>query len=561
MKSIPVFLFGVWFCLQFAGCGGTNGTSDASEDAMDAILDAGIDGADELHGQDSFADESRPGDDGGLDAGADLTDSDISAQDGADSPADEDVVYELDASLPDGWQRGPVRLAITVHGPSGEFGRISVAWSDDQLGFKPATVLAGTMAGLANVALSPSGTEEEFVWDSKRDLDRDLETVFLRVTLRVDARPVASVDVGPIPVLDARDRDRLLVVAHPYAVDQEGKPIPGDKASVLKLLSDGSIVDTGQDVECGSGPLQAMFSADGRYLVLLGDGPGHNHHSLKTYRVQRDGALVSLGPPIELFDLDLSCSDMVPARDGSGLWLLRSSGVGGLFYLSLEAGEPRLLQSAQGDYYLLPITLPSAMAILADNQRAILSGGALVSDDPPYDVTLVDLFSLSILDQVDMGLEQLSESVAVTPDGKYALMPSGDYGEGGSLWMVGINGDHIGQGSSVAVPSPAKVKIHPQGGAAIVTSWYPGSIKTVDLSGGVPKLVESFDGIGLADYLSCVNEGSLEGLCVTTATSAATGVSSVVPVMFNPDASAELLPFFDFGDGYTSIASGPAIQP
>ncbi len=552
--GLPIgLLAAVLWCAGMAGCSG--GTDEPDGAAWDAGDGGDTDGDD---GGGAGDDDGGAGDD---DGGA--GDDDGGAGDDGGGAGDDggEVQIELALEPVEGWQRGPVRLPFVVFGPAGRTADVSLAYSTDGQAFEPATALASTEHESRDLPLSPDGAAGRFVWDSKRNVPSDEPAVFVRATVRVDGVVEAADEAGPFDLHNALDFDRALVVPHPYVTDAGGGAVPGTYASLLLLRADGTVDDTGQDIDCGEGPALSAFSADGRFGVVLGEGYGHNRHTLAAFQVDRDGNVSRLGEAIDLYALGLSASDLVPAPDGSGIWLVHYTGEGGLFFLSFEHGAPALATGPGGGHHLMEITLPTAMAVLPDNRRAILSGGALAIDDPPYDVTLVDLQDGAVLDQAVLGLEALSDRVAVSSDGSLALMPSPSWSGNSRLWAVSIDGDRIGTGLAVDVPAPAWVYLHPDSTSALLTSWDADSVTVLDVSVQPPAVTQTIAPVGLADHLDCVDEGSLAGLCLVSSISASTGVSSLVPIRLEPDASASRGASFDFGNGYDSITSGPAIQP
>ncbi|HSA24806.1 MAG TPA: hypothetical protein P5076_25320 [Myxococcota bacterium] len=410
----------------------------------------------------------------------------------------------------------------------------------------PATALPGSLAGCHGLGLSPAGVPGRCVWDSKADLEVDAQ-VWLRASLRVGGTVRATDELGPLELHDARDFDRPGLVAHFY----------GPGASLLWLRADGSLEDTGQDLATPERASLVAFTADGRFGAVLAEGDGGVHHTLTPFAVARDGAVSALGGTLDIQALDLMGSDLVPAPDGSGLWLTYRTGQGGLFFLSFEGGAPALLEDAAGGHLLLPMTLPAGLAILPDNRRAIVSGGALVIDDPPYDLTLLDLQSLTVLDQQVAGVGSLADTVAVTSDGALALVPAADPWNdppNPQVLVVRFDGDTISSWTSVPVVGAARVAIHPADGAALVTSWDQDAVYVLDLSSDPPALVQTLT-VGLADHLTCVREGSLAGLCLVSS------VAELVPLRLSPDASVVRGTPLGFGGGNAGIVYGAAIQP
>jgi hypothetical protein len=516
LRKISIFLLAIWLC----GCSNGGGGNE----------DSGLPDGEEIQAGD---DGGLPGDDGG-------------------TPGDDasEVPVELILDPIDSWQRGPVRVYFSISGPAGQAVDLNFEYSTDAQTFNPATVLTGYQP---DIVLDPGGVDGVFVWDSKRDVITNQATVTIRVTPRVNNTDHDPDTTGPFELQNAADRDRPVVVAHPYDANSD----PGTQASVLVLHSDGILEDTGTDLTCGSSPALVAFTADGRFGVVLGEGPGHNQHDLAPFSVDRTGSITRLGVVINIRDLGFSGADLVPAPDGSGIWLVHYTGEGGLFFLSFEGAEPFIKPAQPSGFNQFPITLPSSMAILPDNRRAVISGGALSIDDPPYDITLVDLFSGTILDQQVMGVGSLGAKTAVTSDGTRALIPSADpWGVGNhQVMVVELGADAVQSWQGVAVPYPSWVAIHPGGGAALVTSWDGDSVTVLDLSKVTPVATQTISGVPLADHLDCVREGSLAGLCLISA------VTDLAIISLENDGTVSQSPSFAFGDGVENITSGPAIFP
>ncbi|MFC1654897.1 hypothetical protein ACFL2F_03735 [Myxococcota bacterium] len=519
LRKIPLFLLIFLLMICLGGCAGGGGGDDA-----------GLPDGEEIQTGD---DGGTPGDDGGT-PGDDAT----------------EIPVELTLEPINSWQRGPVRVYFSISGPGGQAVDLRFDYSTDGQTFLPATVLSGYQP---DITLDPAGAPGVFVWDSKSDVATDEAAVTIRGTPSVGNTNYDPATTGPFELLNAPDRDRPVVVAHPYDANSN----PGTLASVLMLRSDGTLEDTGVDLACGLAPALAAFTKDGRFGVVLGEGPGHNQHNLAPFAVDRTGTLTRVGGVINIRDLGFSGADLAPAPDGSGIWLVHRTGEGGLFFLSFEGAEPHVRPAEPSGYNLFPITLPASMAILPDNRRAVISGGALSIDDPPYDITLVDLFSGTILDQQVMGVGSMADKTAVTSDGTRALIPSADpWGAGNhQVMVVSLGSDSVLSWHGVAVPYPSWVAIHPGDGAALVTSWDDDSVTVLDLSADPPVATQTIPGVPLADHLDCVQEGSLAGLCLVSA------VTDLAIIALENDGTVSLSPPFAFGDGVENITTGPAIFP
>ena len=497
-------------------------------------------------------------DDAGLPDGEEIqTGDDGQAGDDAGIPGDDaaEVPLELTLEPITSWQRGPVRVAFSLSGRPGEIADLYFDYTTDGQTLHPATVLTGYADAIKDIDLDPGGVSGVFVWDSKHDVSTDETAVRILATLdlhgdHIDFAPVAS---NFFELLNAPDRDRPVVVPHP-GYDAQGNI--GNTASLLVLRPDGVLEDTGEDMECGPGPTLATFTADGRHGMVLGEGYGHNEHTLAPFLVNRDGTITRLGGTIDIRELGFSASNLVPTPDGSGIWMTHYTGEGGLYLLSFEGGSPHILPAEPSGYNQFPLTIPAAMAILPDNRRAIISGGALIIDDPPYDITLVDLFSGNILDQQVMGVGSLAEKIAVTSDGTRALIPSADpWGPDQQMMVVSLGLDRVESWLEVAVPQPSWVFIHPDDGAALVTSWANDSVTILNLSVDPPVATHTISNIPFADRLDCVREGPLAGLCLVTA------VTELAVIWLENDGTASVDTPFSFGSGVGAMVSGPAIFP
>jgi hypothetical protein len=551
-----------WLVVVLAGgCGGGSdgpGDGDAGlEDARDGADDGGLvedgdagledarDGADDgglVEDGDAGLEDARDGaDDGGLVEDGDAGEGDQAGDDGGIEPS-----YELSLVPLEGWQRGPVRVELLAAGPAGERGDVSLAYSLDGQAFAPATALVGTLAGARDLPLEPGGVSGRFVWDSKADVDQDV-LVWLRASLRVGGAVRAQAELGPIDLHDALDFDRPGLVTHFYA----------GRASLLWLRTDGSLEDSGLDLPTPERPSQAAFTADGRFGVVLSEGAGGVNHKLSPFQVARDGSISALGPELDIQALGLMGSDLAPAPDGSGLWISYRTGQGGLFFLSFEGGVPALAVGPGGDRLLVPMTLAACLALLPDNRRAVVSGGALVIDDPPFDLTLVDLQARTILDQVVLGAGSLADTLSVSSSGAFALVPAADpWGSGGGhrVFRVALEGDALGAAESVEVRYPARAVIHPEDTAALVTSWDADRVFVLDLTASPPALAQTLT-VSLADHVACVREGALSGLCLVSS------VSALLPIRLGADATAVRGTPLGFGEGNESIVYGSAFQP
>jgi hypothetical protein len=505
--------------IWFMGCSNGGGGDE----------DSGLPDGEEIQTGD---DGGTPGDDGG-------------------TPGDDasEIPVELTLDPIDSWQRGPVRVYFSLSGPAGQAVDLTFDYSTDGQTFNPATVLTGYQP---DITLDPAGVDGVFVWDSKRDVIGNEAAVTIRGTPRVLGVDHSPDTTGPFELLNVPDRHRKVVVPHPGYDPQGGI---GTTASLLVLHTNGVLEDTGRDLECGPGPTLAAFTADGHYGVVLGEGDGHNEHNLTPFVVDRNGVITRLGDTIDIRQMGFSASDLVPAPDGSGIWMTHYTGEGGLYFLSFEGGSPYILPAQPSGYNQFPLTIPAAMAILPDNRRAIISGGALIIDDPPYDVTLVDLQAGIILDQQVMGDGRLSEKVAVNSDGSLVLLPSPVGFAPGQVMAVALQADRITEWHSVAIPDPAWVFIHPGDGAALVTSVEPpGGVFILDLS-VYPPIQSQEIPLSLPWELDCVREGSLTGLCLIS------NVTELATVWLENDGTASVGTPFPFGTGYAAMVSGPAIFP
>ena len=199
-RKIPVFILTI--CLSACGGGGGGDPDDAGAEDGDAGPPDG--------------EEIQTGDDGGIPG------------DDAGTPGDDasEVPVELILDPITTWQRGPVRVYFSISGPGGAAVDLTFEYSTDGQTFHPAAVLTGYRP---DITLDPAGVFGVFVWDSKQNISTDQAAVTLRGTPRVANVDHAPDSTGPFELQNATDRDRPVVVAHPYDANSD----PGTLASVL----------------------------------------------------------------------------------------------------------------------------------------------------------------------------------------------------------------------------------------------------------------------------------------------------------------------------------------
>jgi len=258
----------------------------------------------------------------------------------------------------------------------------------------------------------------------------------------------------------AADRPRRVIVSHPFSATT-GKKAP--LFEVLDLSADGTLTRPVAPVIFSMGPALAapiVFTPDGEIgLVAQDDG------SVGVVHLPATGA-----PEVihAAFQQGFYAHSIVVATDGTRAYILDSStsnNGGGVYEVPIgcdgKLGTPSLVVSGGK---------ANAMALLpTDPTKAVLAAGKAFDSPSGQDAHLVDLLSRARVGGAGAfgDSDAIASSVAVTPDGKYALIADDGVFTGDRVAVVALT-PQIAPVSVLHTPFPAAVVISPFNNAAIV---------------------------------------------------------------------------------------------
>ena len=260
----------------------------------------------------------------------------------------------------------------------------------------------------------------------------------------------------------AADRARFLVASHPFAVD-------GGTATTFEVLSlseTGTLARPATPVTFSMGPASnapVLFTSDGQVgLVAQDDG------TIGVFRLDASGApsVVNAGYRGAFYASQLTLS-----ADGSHVYALdpdTASNHGGVYELAIACDG-----TLSGERLVIPGGTAYVMALLpSDPTRALLSAGAAFNAPASADTELVDLASPSLLASTqafsgDAGAS-IPSSVAIAPDGKFALIADDSVAAGNQMAVVALSASNLTPVGVLSTPYPTAVVISPFDNAALV---------------------------------------------------------------------------------------------
>ncbi len=258
----------------------------------------------------------------------------------------------------------------------------------------------------------------------------------------------------------AADRPRRVVVSHPFAVD-------GGKATLFEVLSlsqAGTLTRPAAPVTFQMGTaLDApiVFTPDGEIgLVSQDDG------SIGVFKLPATGAPTVIHAA---FAGNFYAGGLVLTPDGSTVYVLDSNvrkNGGGVYRIPIHCdgtlGTATLVVPGSG---------ASAMALLpGDPTKAVLGATAAFDSAVNQDVHLVDLAAQTRIASASVFLDGMASvaSLAVAPDGKFAILADNSFSAGSRIAAVAITPSFVPAGGILATPFPDGVAVSPYDDSAIV---------------------------------------------------------------------------------------------
>ncbi len=259
----------------------------------------------------------------------------------------------------------------------------------------------------------------------------------------------------------APDHVRKVVVSHPFGEPTDGGVPPKANAyEVLELSTTGTLTKTNETFTMGRSLNEIVFTPDGEVgVVPQEDG------TLGIFKFDSAGKLTVVNPA---FKGSFYAAKVVMSKDGSRVFVLdrnTKENKGGVYEVRIACdGTP-------SDVGLVaPGGKAHAMALIPnDPDRAVLIAGAFldspathyshkldVTGTPPVRITGGALF-----DQ-----DAIASAVAVTPDGKWALVTDNGLFKGNRMAPVDIA--TMNPAATITVQNPVNIIMSPFGNAALL---------------------------------------------------------------------------------------------
>lgn len=363
-----------------------------------------------------------------------------------------------------------------------------------------------------------------------------------------EPRPTPN-SCGRVP--PAADGPRKVVVSHPYG---EG----GAKANrfeVLELSPGGELTKTGQTFEMGRSFSEIAFTPDGAVgLVAQDDG------SIGVFAIDRAGTAHVVHAA---FTGDFYASRIVLSRDGERAFVLDAqteANGGGVHELAI-ACDGKLTSKG----LVVPGGRAHAMALLpSDPDRAVLVAGKAIDSPAGTYAHRLDLSAAPT--RLASGAvfgddDAIASSVAVTRDGKWALVLDNGLAKGSRMAAVALDG--MKAAAPIATPNPAAVAMSPFGNAALllnsdgedalrVVAYDPANAQAPFAVGA--EVAYKGGKTQLPLIAAVVERGALKGRVLVAENTA------VRQLAFRPDGGVEDLALLTF-EGVPGIVGSLGVQP
>lgn len=365
-----------------------------------------------------------------------------------------------------------------------------------------------------------------------------------------DAAPPATCPRVPGPA----DGPRKVVVSHPFG---EGSGKKANAFEVLDLSADGALARPGVTFEMRTAFEPIAFTPDGKIgLVPQDDG------TIGVFTFDASGKPVVVDPA---FSGSFYAHRIVVAKDGARAFVLdeQTANNGG--------GVHEIAIGCDGKLSYVGLAVPGgrahAMALLpGDPDRAVLAGyKAFDSADGTY-VHRLDVAGAKVTRLASGGAfgdeDAIASSIALTNDGKYALVTDNGFAKGSRMIPVALA--TMTPLAEIATPNPAAVVMSPFGNAALLlNSDGEDALRVVSYDAAnaakpfaVASEVAYVGGkTSLPTIASVIDRGTLRGRVLVAETTA------VRRLAFTQAGAVEDLGPLSLGEGNGSIVGALGVQP
>ncbi len=449
-------------------------------------------------------------------------------------PSDLPEVLSLDVASSG---RGPVALTATLASDASLLLELEF---DSGAGFEPATLFEAV-----SWIAEPSAGEVavRLIWDSFSDVDDD-RSVELRLSM-VDSGGRQPLDrTATLSVTNDPDNTRLVLAPKPIGeFPGGGISNVNTKVALLQLASDGTLSDSGNELEVGVGPEKAVF-APGRDLavVLNGNGSDGNLSILDVDGLSATvrGAVLDLAPA--------SIHDVAAAPDGEHLFAVAGAGteLNQLVEIDLADRLPAVTRS---------VDLASVSQCVAVSPRGdLVALGRHGGDDKILEI--YDRSSLSVVGSLRFDA-MLCGGLRFDASGRW-LVSADEYGTN-QITLIDVADPTAPLLADLVTDLTAAFQgiFHPDSTALAVSTLNGNSVVPYSISpdGQLSAGTEVSGGLPLAAEMDMIVRGQRRGLILVSA------LTLVVAVQLEADGSASKGATLDLGSGSENSVEGLAIAP
>ncbi len=350
----------------------------------------------------------------------------------------------------------------------------------------------------------------------------------------------------------AADRDRLVVISHPY--DEDGGP--ANTWRTLTLTEEGELVLDGDAFEMGrASDGQVVFTPDGSVgMVAQKDG------SIGVFRVGEDGSVevANLG-----FREDFYAGRLIADASGESVWIVDPNwpvNGGGIYRASISCENGMLSDSE------MVFESKLAAGFLIQENKAVIVGQEVPGSNTGDDLALVDIETLGdAISAADaFGDDEANVSDAtLAGDGNFVLMADNSEFSGipNRIAVAQLTGDTlVASGIIEDVYDPVALIASPFGDTVLVLSGYGDALWVLEAGGSTGFFLRGEvayeDGRpALPTAASLVSRGSLSGRVIVTKN------QGLQQVQMTADGVVRDLGTTSSGIGFTAIPGAVGVQP
>ncbi|MEE2751922.1 MAG: hypothetical protein VX519_10865 [Myxococcota bacterium] len=348
------------------------------------------------------------------------------------------------------------------------------------------------------------------------------------------------------------DRDRLVVISHPY--DADG--LPASTWRTLTLTADGALEFTGNTFEMGRATDgEVVFTPDGSVGMVA-----HKDGSIGSFRVSDDGQ-------VEMANFsyrdDFYASRVIPDATGEHVWIVDPNWPvnGGGIYRADISCENGMLSGAE-----LMFESKVAADFLIQENQAIIVGQEVPGTNTGDDVALVDLDTLgdaiSAADAFGDDEANMADAT-LAGDGQFVLVADNSEFSGipNRIAVAQLTGDTlVASGIIEDVYDPVVLMDSPFGDTVLVLSGYGDALFVLEAGGSTGfslrgELSYADSNPALPTAAAMVRNGPLSGHVIVTEN------QGLKQVQMSAGGVVEDWGTTSLGEGFTVIPGAIGIQP